>query len=259
MGRERDGRMNESLTVSERFSLLREAIDKDLVCRGSWEKVEEDGRRLACLLLTIAPETRDCDYEGHPTFDAGRCPASVLPMWLAILTPWIDDSPSEEAWPDILRRYADVVGRAADRFDPFDWERVEHRVRKACIIEARSCIEDIEVHQICDRAIVLCDRAALGDEPSDRDFRVVQDAAEAFSAAMEILIDDDNCTSSKKWIVPVHVRAYACVASDVVDSVACAIARTADGPEEAVRNFSIDADRMCHAIFDVIEAELAAS
>lgn len=50
------------------------------------------GRHLACLLATVAPE---CGEAMTPDV----CPADIMPLWLAHLTPWLADAPAEV--PDV--------------------------------------------------------------------------------------------------------------------------------------------------------------
>jgi hypothetical protein len=79
-------------------------LNSGRLIRGAWTGTDSQGRRTACLLAALSPEA-------GRSKDPGACPASVMPAWLAHLTPWIDDAGSKEAWPGTVRRYAELAGR----------------------------------------------------------------------------------------------------------------------------------------------------
>lgn len=66
--------------------------------RGMWV----DAQDRPCLLAAYSPEAR----VAHA---ADCCPATAMWPWLARVTPMMDDNGSMEAWPAMVRRYADVV------------------------------------------------------------------------------------------------------------------------------------------------------
>ena len=112
--------------TEKRFDLLDDAIARDLVIRGLWRR----GSERACLLLTLAPEIEENlgdSEEWAPLYRIEACPSELLPLWLAALTPEIDDRGSAEAWPTTIRRYASVVRRAAHTLDADGWHFVHAR------------------------------------------------------------------------------------------------------------------------------------
>lgn len=93
------------MVTSERVSELERRIAEGTLARGRWTGTDARGRQTACLLAALAPE---CGVSGS----AGSCPAEVMPAWLAHLTPWLDDAPSAEAWPGLVRRYSSTPSTA---------------------------------------------------------------------------------------------------------------------------------------------------
>ena len=102
--------------IEERFDLLDASIERNLVIRHAWRQ----GENRACLLLTLAPEIES----DRNSYVVDYCPSELLPLWLAGLTPEIDDRGTEEAWPAMIRRYARVVRRAALTLDSKQWRFV---------------------------------------------------------------------------------------------------------------------------------------
>ena len=142
------------------------AIASDLVIRGTWTR-DEGGRHLACLLATLVPE---CGVHS----DAAACPATVMPGWLAELTPWLDDSGSVEAWPAMIREFARLL-RASQNLTADAWSRLDYQYRAIAVREARSRVPpDSTVLPAVDGVLLLLDRAAAGDLPTDREWHQAQ-------------------------------------------------------------------------------------
>lgn len=106
--------------IEERFDLLDASIERNLVIRHAWRQ----GENRACLLLTLAPEIESEEAKDGKFYVVARCPSELLPLWLAGLTPEIDDRGTEEAWPAMIRRYARVVRRAALTLNSEQWRFV---------------------------------------------------------------------------------------------------------------------------------------
>ncbi len=88
------------------------------------------------------------------------CPATLIPPWLAYLTPGIDDSGTEEKWAAMVRRYAKVVRAAADRLDESGWRRVL----------ARTMLAVIEGVPDSGPITALWNRTLAGDAPPDEEW-----------------------------------------------------------------------------------------
>ena len=137
---------------------LDSAIASDLVIRRFWTR-EEGGRHLACLLATLVPECGE-----QRTISA--CPATVMPRWLAELTPWLDDSGSVEAYPTMIREFARLL-RASQSITADAWSRLDYQFRAIAVREARShectLFPSPFAITVLDRLIDLLDRAAAGE------------------------------------------------------------------------------------------------
>ena len=135
---------------NERFDRLDSFIAEDRLVRHAWG----DGQERACLLLALAPEV---GTEGV----VSRCPASVLPPWLARMTPSLDDNGSASAWPAMVRRYSVVVRRGAETLDDAAWRRVLARTMIVVLAEAAPH----DPSGSCARVTALWSRVLAGDEP----------------------------------------------------------------------------------------------
>ena len=84
---------------TDRLDRLDALIAKDRLLRGQWT----DGQGRACLLAALSPEVATAS-------SASRCPAALMPLWFAELTPWLDDEPS-----------AAFIWSTVDRGMPVSW------------------------------------------------------------------------------------------------------------------------------------------
>lgn len=152
---------------------VREAMRRGMLLRNKWREKASDGRELACLLGWISREAGEKER-------ASACPAHVMPTWLAALTPWLDDAPSEAAWPRVIARYADLLERSGALFaNPAACERLDYRVRAICVRAARDHVDaqSTQVREAIDGVLTLLDRAATGDVAPDQEWMVAERAA----------------------------------------------------------------------------------
>jgi hypothetical protein len=153
---------------SERIDRLDAMIAGNRVIRGKWTV----GHDRACLLAALSPEAGYAE-------SAAACPAEVMPAWLAYLTPWLDDAPSEHAWPGVVRRYASLA-RRWHVLDGRAWDRARIGALLAIVEEARMYASDHAVALAAiDGVIAWLHRGAPESER-----RGVEDAA-AEAAASE--------------------------------------------------------------------------
>ena len=122
------------MNIEERVPRLQILINEGRIIRDSWAGVDEEGRETACLLAALSPEVVE---HGN----ASACPAELMPVWMAYLTPWIDDKSSEAAWPSAIRRYAACASRWSS-LDEAAWRRVEVATRRVAVVEAMKTTED---------------------------------------------------------------------------------------------------------------------
>jgi len=211
--------MTMSLTMQERLERLDTAIAEGRVIHGFWRR-EEDGRELVCLLAALSPETAEREK-------ASACPASVMPAWLAELTPHMDDYVSDRYRPELIRRYAALAHRwhvlTADA-----WQRCEWSSRRVALVEARAHTRDDRAIDVCNRAIVLIDRCLAGDPPTDLEWEAAAEAASAAASAAASLAS---------------MSAASLAASAAASLASMSAARAAAW------------DRMASGILDAIEAE----
>ncbi len=152
------------MNLNERFDRLDCFIAEDRLVRKTWG----DGQERACLLLALAPEV---GAEGA----VARCPAYLIPAWLAYLTPDLDDCGTEAAWPAMVRRYAAVVRRGAETLDDAGWRRVLARTMIVVLAEAAPH----DPSGSCARVEALWSRVLDGDEPREEEWAAAGAAAGA--------------------------------------------------------------------------------
>jgi len=168
----------ETLAWNERADRLDLFIAEGRLIRKKWHSTATDGRELACLLYALAPEV------GDGKIDA--CPATLMPPWLAHLTPWIDDAGSADHWPVVIRRYAGLVRRWSVLTDA-DWHRLDYQCRIIALGEARAqvTIDKWGVTAALDAVVVLLRREVAGDAPTQIEWAAATRAAEAATWAAE--------------------------------------------------------------------------
>jgi len=107
------------MQYSNRLSNLTMMVRENLLIRHQWVGQDESGMRTACLLAALSPEVA--------TFrNAAACPASVMPGWLAYLTPSMDDHVTDNYWPIMINEYA-AVAAIWPVLDSFAWERIKNK------------------------------------------------------------------------------------------------------------------------------------
>lgn len=80
------------------------------------------GRPVACLIASFDPET---------ITDPAKCPASLMPVWLALLATQINDTgPSDARWRSFCIRFVDLI-EASSLLDAAAWERARIEIGRA--------------------------------------------------------------------------------------------------------------------------------
>jgi|GEM_PF-5900159 len=72
--------MTLATTAEEAFARYEAAFNEERLLQGNWH-LEKDGRQLACALGVIGD-----DVDGP-----SKCPAAIMPRWLARMVPWFFD------------------------------------------------------------------------------------------------------------------------------------------------------------------------
>ena len=160
----------------ERVARLETMIANGNVIRGQWT----DGQERACLLGALSPEAGN--HKG-----AFACPASVMPQWLAHLTPSMDDNGTLAAWPGMVKRYAAVAARW-HVLSPETWRRLDHAARALIVREARMHTADPRVLAAIDEVANLLSKASSGEPVSDVDWSAAVAVAVAAGRAAAVAV-----------------------------------------------------------------------
>ena len=143
-------------------------VSEGRIIRNAWNGADAQGRETACLLAAFA--------EGVD--DSSKCPAEIMPAWLAELTPAIDDNGSLAAWPAMVQRYAACANRWS-ALDKAAWRRVLLRFLDAALVIS----EPYDSSRVVALVRVLIARELGGDAPRDEEWREAETAAWAAAAA----------------------------------------------------------------------------
>lgn len=152
--------MNQNvLTNRQRLRRLSLFIKEGRILRGEWVAIH-DGRERACLLAALAPEVAST----NAFFGIDRCPASLMPMWLASITPDLDDRVSKSWWPTFLRLYAKTLRRVhalieKNRWTTADWQGQDY-LSRASVLHLVVPYADAKATPAVLKAIDYCERAA---------------------------------------------------------------------------------------------------
>jgi hypothetical protein len=137
------------------------------IVRNKWEGHDDEGRETACLIAAIAPGMRP-----------NKCPADLMPRWLAELTPGFDDKGSLAVWPAMVQRYAAAANR---------WHVLDEVAWRRCLLKTlRASLEIALPHDTssaCSNVIALIDREIGGDIPTKNEWEEKAAAAEAWAEA----------------------------------------------------------------------------
>ena len=215
---------------------LQKMITERRITRKQWTGTDAQGRETACLLAALHPP---CGTEESTSV----CPASLMPQWMAALTVWIDDAPSESHWWSVVERY----GALAQRFSELDearWDRAFYRIGAAIL---RIAMPETDDEWGCREAVagmIACYESAV--ETGEIDAAARAKWAARAARAVEAV--------ETKWAEWAEWAARAARAAGVADRAECAArAAGATSAEWAER-----ADRICDAVLDAIEQELTA-
>jgi hypothetical protein len=231
--------------MSERTDRLDAMLREGRLIRHAWS----EGHDRACLLAALSPEAGEAE-------SASACPAEVMPLWLAHLTPWLDDEPSTQAWPSIVARYA-ALARRWHVLDDEGWERARIAALVAIVTEARSHVapEYASVLAAIDGVLGWLRRGAAesereaaaraADAASAAAARASADAASADAAAVAgdaaAAAVAGDAASAAAW------AAWAAWAARAVDAASMDAARAAA---------AASGDRIAAGVLDAIEREI---
>ena len=232
------------MNINERFDRLDSFIAEGRLVRKQWG----DGQERACLLLALAPEV---GTDGA----MDRCPADVIPAWLAHLTPDLDDCGTEAAWPAMVRRYASVVRRGAETLDDAGWRRVLARTLIAVLAEAAPH----DPSGSCQRVSGLWTRVLTGEEPRVEEWAEAAAEAAAWAAwAASRAAACREAAEAAAWeVAAAEAAAWAAEAAAVWAATRAATREEAAAAREVAEASTWD--RIATALLDGIEIECGVS
>ena len=204
-------------TAAEAFARYRDAFDHDLLIQAGWHSTDDDGRQLACALGVL----------GSKIDGAEKCPAAIMPRWLAQMVPWFFDNQGfadAKAWG--LRFYAEL-----DRLKgvvPFsvvhDWQA--NVVGPLAIEVATKRKRDVAAHE----ALAAMQREALAGKKF---------TADEWRPVLKAAFRDANAYANAYAYAYANANAYAGAGADAAKRAA--IKRLADGMVECLSRVSAEA------------------
>lgn len=149
------------MNLDERINRLETFHKEGRLIRFEWTS-ENEGRECACLLAAFSPEVGREEY-------ARACPEAAMPLWLACLTPDIDDEISLPAWDGFIARYVAVLPKLL-RLPPERLARLGYATRAVVVRESRRYKAGTSALAEIDAVLVLLDRAAKGELVSEEEW-----------------------------------------------------------------------------------------
>jgi hypothetical protein len=137
----------DNITASQR--ILAHLHEGRLV-QNEWHSVAEKGRDFACILGAISPHIDD----------SRKCPASVMPKWLARLVVPLFDYQTEDAAMTWAARFGTQMAQW-HRLDSAAWDRVRDAFCAACVADAWQSAEAYAYAAAADAAAAAARAAAL--------------------------------------------------------------------------------------------------
>lgn len=103
------------LSMAKRLARFDKFAERGIL-RQEWTSYDT-GKKRACLLAALSPKAAR-------SMNPLSCPASVMPKWLAMATPTIDDCTSEGYWPEMVKQYR-VLAEGWPSLSKAQWTSVE--------------------------------------------------------------------------------------------------------------------------------------
>ena len=230
-----------TITAAEAFDRYKAAYDANLLTQGDWH-IEKDGRHLACALGIL----------GEDIDNPGKCPASVMPRWLAQMVPWFFDKQKEndaKAWG--MAFYAEL--KRLDGKIPFsvmyDWQA---NVVSPVVIEAEIKRGKDPAPHVAHQAIHA--RALAGDiAPKEEWVKILRPAyADAHANSNADAHANSNADANANAYAYAYAAPYAYADTDAyADAYAYAYADTA-AYTDAIKRL---ADGMVECLRRVVKEE----
>lgn len=219
------------LTAVERLNRF---VAEDRVIRGAFA----EGHDRACLLAALAPHVAKAGT-------ATVCPSSIMPQWMAILTPAMDDGGTATAWPEFVRRYAKVLRRCSV-LDEAGWTRADYRVRAGIVRIARENATT-DAHAAIDDVLALLDEAAGGGDASRNQWAAAGFAAHAVAYYAADVASGADADAAARAAHNVDAEPAACSAYYAAADVYAAAFEAASYAADAAKGADADAAANAHA------------
>lgn len=218
-------------------------INEGRLIRGAWTGTDVIGRPTACLLSALSPDVA----ASHNPAD---CPVSVMPLWMAYLTPFLNEMTSKSAWPQISTRYADLSD-AWGVLDGAAWMRLDYATRVAALQIALPYCVNKSMTTACDIAIRHCERVAEGGPIIASD--VVAIASQARHGAAGAPVGREGPARVALWATDPKMQDRAAAWS----AKAAVMAANVDTPEWSMAGAQKAADAIALIVLDAIKTEIA--
>ena len=157
--------------MNKKTQVILDHLERGTLCRNTWTGKLSDGRKTACLLAAIWPAA-------GKKWSSADCPASLMPQWLADLTPWIDDNPTDAAWEGFIRRYAALVpffGRMSSEQS----DALSRRFRASCVRKLMNYADGGAPFAACE---AIAEALEAGREPTPEEVAAAEAADVEFAA-----------------------------------------------------------------------------
>ncbi len=225
------------IDTQTRFARFNSFIAQGLIIRNKWHDTDAQGRETACLLGAFG---KDID-------DSSKCPAEIMPAWLARLTVSFDDNGSLDKWPAMIKRY----GAVANRWHVLDaaaWDICLAKTLKAALLIA----ELYDKKNVVRPVIALLDRQIAGDRPTREEW---QKARAAAAAAAAVYAAAAAAAAADAYAAYAAAAVYADAAVYAAAADAAAAAAAADAYADSTQQTSWD--KITDACLTAIEDECA--
>jgi hypothetical protein len=222
------------ITNIEASRRILDHLHEGRLVQNEWHIVAAKGRDLACLLGAISP---DID-------DFRKCPASVMPEWLASLTVSMFDGQDRADAMTWAARFGAQMARW-HVLDFVAWNRVRAAFCAACVADARRSAAAVAADADAARASAAVDAwaAACASRAAWADASAARAAADAAAAAADAVVVAAVVAAALDW--PADAARWAARAA--ASAAARAAARQAFWA------------RLATALCDLIDAELEAA
>jgi len=137
-----------------RVANLQTFIIEGRLIRNEFTSEDDLGRETACLLAAMSSEVARSE-------NPDKCPADLMPNWMAHLTPWMDDAGTLDRWREVINKYAELAAR---------WHVLNAEQWQSLRLEIRNrCLQIAEGSDSCHKNVLELGREVLAELGNRRD------------------------------------------------------------------------------------------